>query len=164
MGNRATVIFTANGEISPAVYLHWNGGPESVYAIVAELDRIECRADACYECARFVQAAGDYFDSDNKCGTLSLGLANGPTEITVDALGDVRTDHGDNGFYVFDRTTGLVRRFTERHFEIPDSDRYGFELVEWAESDAARERERAEAESYYLDIRAELSKRGEPGR
>ncbi len=39
MGNRATIIFTdGKKSFSPAVYLHWNGGPESVYAFLEELD------------------------------------------------------------------------------------------------------------------------------
>ena len=42
MGNRAAVVFTKGEEISPAVYLHNNGGPESIYSFLAELNRRKC--------------------------------------------------------------------------------------------------------------------------
>jgi len=125
MGNRATIIFTANGDISPAVYLHWNGGPESVYQFLDELDRRHVRADADYECARFVHIVGDFFDQDTTDG-LSLGVANGPDAITPAALRHVRTDHGDNGFYIVDRTKQprAIRRFHEHYdWDNPDEER-----------------------------------------
>ena len=62
MGNRATVIFQAQDTISPAIYLHWNGGPESVYQFLDELDRRKVRGDADYEAARFVKIVGEFFD------------------------------------------------------------------------------------------------------
>ncbi len=102
MGNRATVVFTAGDHISPAVYLHWQGGPESVYAFLDELDRREVRADADYECARFIGIVAEFFDADSY-GTTSLGVTNGPTVIAPEALAEVQTDHGDNGFYVVNR-------------------------------------------------------------
>lgn len=40
MGNRAYVVFEdRQGNRSPAVYLHWNGGPESIYAMLDTLAR-----------------------------------------------------------------------------------------------------------------------------
>jgi len=123
MGNRANVIFT-DGEdrFSPATYLHWNGGPESVYAFLKELDRREVRCDQEYEAARFVQVVGEFFDSREKFETLSLGIVNVPEGVMASynleiSLQLVRTDNGDNGFYVVDRrhrdANGLpkVRRF-----------------------------------------------------
>lgn len=115
MGNRATVIFWDGKEnVSPAVYLHWNGGPESVYGFLEELDRRHIRADQNYEAARFIQLVGEFFDHDKGCG-LSLGVSNGPTAITPEALSEVQTDHGDNGFYIVNRRAQPmeVRRFRE---------------------------------------------------
>lgn len=109
MGNRANVIFT-DGEkrFSPATYLHWNGGPESVYAFLKELDRREVRSDQEYEAARFVQIVGEFFDSRKSFETLSLGIVNTPQGVMNKynlalSLQLVETDNSDNGFYVVDR-------------------------------------------------------------
>ena len=114
MGNRATVIFTDGKEsFSPAVYLHWNGSPESVYGFLEELNRRGVRADQEYECARFIQLVGEFFDQDTQ-GGYSLGIANGPKSDSLADLKLVGTDKGDNGIYLVNRINGLsVRRFTE---------------------------------------------------
>ncbi len=143
MGNRATVIFQAEGKISPAVYLHWNGGPESVYQFVDELDRRQVRADADYEAARFVQLVGEFFDQDGTSG-LSLGLAQGPSSISPEALAMVETDHGDNGFYVVDRSGQSLRM--RRFIEDWDSRAHRGTVKEL--DGAAVEAERKEARSH----------------
>ena len=89
MGNRANVVFVnkAGDNISPTVYLHWNGGAESIYAFLDELDRRKVRADQCYECARFVQIVSEFFDSgEERYGTLSLGVMNGPKTIDKEGM------------------------------------------------------------------------------
>ena len=122
MGNRANVVFVAEGDVSPAVYLHWNGGPESVYAFLNELNRRKVRADANYECASFIGIVNEYFNQDS-LGTTSLGVANGPSEISVEALKKVQIDSGDNGFYIVDRTGKemVVRRFTEHYDKLTET-------------------------------------------
>ncbi len=124
MGNRATIIFTdGKKSFSPAVYLHWSGGPESVYAFLAELDRRKVRADQEYECARFIQLVGEFFDQD-KIGSLSLGVTNGPKSDDLEELARVPTDKGDNGIYLVNRTNGpmTVRRFKEHVQFLNDKD------------------------------------------
>jgi hypothetical protein len=126
MGNRANVVFCNREftEFSPTVYLHWNGGPESIYAFLAELDRRKVRGagDLMYQVARFVHVVGDFFDGDpmdKKRGatSLSLGVTNPPTAATPEAIAKVPTDTGDNGFYLVyreptkDGSTLTVRRF-----------------------------------------------------
>lgn len=109
MGNRAFIVFEANSnekpkgsEALPAVYLHWNGGPESIYAILAYTKEL-CRAgDRDYIPARFVQIVGNYFASN-----LSLGLSATKRE-DIRELADV----GDNGVYVVNTDTWEV---TQRH-------------------------------------------------
>ena len=96
MGNRAFVIFTAKGEHSPAVYLHWNGGPESIYTMLDALVEFGQRPyDESYTCARFIQLVGNYFG-----GTLSLGVQNAGSPETWPAAFDC----GDNGLYVIEWT------------------------------------------------------------
>ncbi len=116
MGNRAHVIFTdKDGDISPAVYLHWNGGPESVYAFLDEMKRRKIRCDASYGTARFVHIVGDFFDSD-EAGGLSLGIHGGPKTLEPASL--KQYDHGDNGVYVvsWNGTERTVRRFSNGKF------------------------------------------------
>jgi hypothetical protein len=164
MGNRATVVLW-NGEreparqrFSPAVYLHWNGGPESVYAFLAELDRREVRADQEYEAARLVQLVGEFFDQDEQ-GGLSLGVVNGPASDAPEDLDKLQTDHGDNGLYLVDRTgeTPKVRRFTEKR--IDEGDEYKYTFVEWDEDAVAAEHRvalqsdyREQFASFYLGL------------
>ena len=130
MGNRAEVIiantnerFPRAFEVSPGIYLHWNGGPESVFAFMKVL--LDTRkfaderglSDAQYAAARYVGVVQDFFDSDYWTGT-SLGIHNLPTktrkvahpyregedmdEYFVD-LDEVSMNHdpGDNGVYIF---------------------------------------------------------------
>lgn len=113
MGNRAQVMFVENceptelnpygiKEYSPVIYLHWNGGPESVYAFLAELDRRHVRADRYYEAARFVQVVGDFFDSGKCLTSLSLGIdtLHILCEETLKGLSQC-----DNGLYMVERST-----------------------------------------------------------
>ncbi|MCP4902334.1 MAG: hypothetical protein GY906_35655 [bacterium] len=133
MGNRAHVIFASSNSISPAVYLHWNGGADSVYAFLAELDRRYGPAhDVDYSAARFAAVVSDFFDVEYWSG-LSLGITNGPTEITPEALEPF--DHGDNGVYVIEPTDG---RYTVRRFTRPT---YDGVLAEWPRDAVDAERE-----------------------
>ena len=145
MGNRATVIFTDGKEsFSPAVYLHWNGSPESVYGFLEELNRRGVRADQEYECARFIQLVGEFFDQDTQGGH-SLGVVNGPNSDSPADLKLVGTDKGDNGIYLVNRTNGLsVRRFTE---EFQDEDG---RMMEMTKEDVDQERETAYSHKYGL--------------
>ena len=116
MGNRGTVVFTdGKDRFSPAIYLHWNGGPESVLAFLDELDRRKIRADQDYEAARFVAIVAQFFDKD-EVGGLSLGVVNGPASDSLEDLAKIYTDLGDNGVYLVNRTQGRkIRQFSENY-------------------------------------------------
>ena len=157
MGNRATVIFTdGKKSFSPAVYLHWNGGPESVYAFLEELDRRKQRADQDYECARFIQLIGEFFDQDRISRT-SLGVVNGPKSDSICDLLKVRTDHGDNGFYLVNRTVEpmKVRRFQE---QLVDRATWKPTLVELPPERVSAERDAAEKNKYRKAFRETFAK------
>jgi hypothetical protein len=162
MGNRATVIFTdGKDQFSPAVYLHWNGGPESVYAFLKVLDDRGHRADQDYECARFIQIIGDFFDQDS-ISTTSLGVANGPKDDTPASLSEVQTDHGNNGFYLVNRTVTpmVVRRFHE-HYVGKMKDDYSpdkFKIKEMTTKEVQSEYSLAIKDDTYSGIIAELDK------
>lgn len=146
MGNRAMVVFTNkdNSRFSPAVYLHWNGGPESVYPFLNELDRREVRADQEYEAARFVAIVSEFFDQNCYSG-LSLGVRNGPTSIHE--LGML--NQGDNGVYLVCRGEGKskVRRFM-MHYSPKANGQSHQEWKEFSQEKVEEERREAEAHKY----------------
>src|ERR1035437_1122205 len=146
MGNRATVIFTdGKANFSPAIYLHWNGGPESIYAFLAESERRGVNGNFDGPTARFIQLIGEFFDqgSENpKHDCLSLGVVNGPKSAKIADLEKVDTDQSNNGLYLVNWTkTGLsMRRFL---LLLPDH-----HLVEQTPEWVAAERKAALAHEY----------------
>ncbi len=91
MGNRAVVTFEPNPtKNSVGVYLHWQGGPESIRAFADVLDELKVSAGDDYELARFAQIVGNYFG-----GVHSIG---------VGVIGKLDCENYDNGVYVIDRT------------------------------------------------------------
>lgn len=94
MGNRALIV--PKGMENIGVYLHWNGGLDSVTAFLKYCEIRDFRyfggdrADG-YGLARFVQVVGNYFG-----GGLSIGIqpVNGSLENAADGL--------DNGVYLID--------------------------------------------------------------
>ena len=85
MGNRA-VITTKAKEIG--VYLHWNGGHDSVEAFLAfcEASGFRCPEDDCYGWAYLCTVLGCFFGDG-----LSLG---------IDKYDRLDTDNKDNGVYI----------------------------------------------------------------
>lgn len=145
MGNRAHVIFTDGKTFSPATYLHWNGGAESVYPFLDELRvRMGGRwGDVSYGAARFVSLVADFFGQDG----MSLGIVNGPQ--SDDAYDLMPYDHGDNGVYLVDVRQDVVRRFTSPNYS---SD----ELIEWTPEQVAREKAEAERSDYRPGLAADF--------
>ena len=84
MGNRAVIQF-GRSKKSPAIYLHWNGGVESVQAFLDVAKDLGCRSDD-YGVARLAQIIGNYFG-----GTLCIG---------VDRAENLDRDNSDNGTFI----------------------------------------------------------------
>ena len=86
MGNRA-VITTEAKKIG--VYVHWNGGRNSVDGFLAYCKAMKYRTpeEDCYGWARLVQTIANWFGSDG----LSVG---------IDTYKNLDTNNGDNGVYV----------------------------------------------------------------
>jgi hypothetical protein len=100
MGNRAVIAFrdeSRSKELSPAIYLHWNGGRDSVEGFLAAAKKLELRADSDYAAARLAQVIGNYFG-----GTLSVGVG---VYATLD------TDNYDNGVYWVENWEIVDREF-----------------------------------------------------
>ena len=104
MGNRAVLV--AKGNENKSVYLHWNGGRDSVEAFLkyCELRGFRGFQDD-YGMARFCQVVGNFFGANG----LSVGIMDGAYS------------HGDNGIYVIEDWR-IVDRIKE--------DYYGFEQSE----------------------------------
>lgn len=143
MGNRANVIFTSRDgkQISPAVYLYWDGGPASIYSFLDELERRGCNGHESYSAARFVHVVADYFDSEGATSQ-SLGIMPGPRAITAKQM--ERYDLSDNGVFVVSYPKGNrhVRRFVR-------TDDYNT-AREMTASEVFDERERAYKHPYHV--------------
>jgi hypothetical protein len=68
-----------------------------------ELDRRRQRCDQDYECPRFIQLVGEFFDQD-RISSASLGVVDGSMSDNIGDLLKVQTNHGDDGFYLINRT------------------------------------------------------------
>ena len=107
MGNRA-VITTQEYLTNPdaiGVYLHWNGGRDSVQAFL-----LYCKAkgyrppnEDCYGWARLCQVVGNYSG-----GGLSIG---------IDACSRLDCDNWDNGVYIIEGWEIVDRRFAPEEEE-----------------------------------------------
>lgn len=82
MGNRAVITEDINGI---GIYLHWNGGKDSVNAFLTYCKLRGFRADD-YGMARLTQVICNFFG-----GGLSVG---------IDLCKNLDTDNGDNGTYI----------------------------------------------------------------
>jgi len=152
MGNRATVYFrespsTFSARSEPdygsGVYLHWHGGPESVYAFVDDLDRRGVRADRFYAPARFAQIVGEYLSATGE-HSLSLGVYPPPRDV---ANLEVESP-GDNGLYVLEGSA-VVGRYVE----------YGYGAGDWlSPGEIADEMTAARATGVYAGITGEFVK------
>jgi hypothetical protein len=108
MGNRA-VITTKEKQIG--IYLHWNGGRDSVEAFLTYCDIKGYRSPEydCYGWARLCQVIGNFFG-----GTLSVG---------IDKYSKLDTDNGDNGTYVIENWK-IVERLYNCYSEQNEYDLY----------------------------------------
>lgn len=89
MGNRAVITTAPYAETNIGIYLHWNGGRESVEAFLAAAKALGMRSpggDPYYAMARLVQIIGNFF--------------GGSTSIGIGLCSELDTDNGDNGTYV----------------------------------------------------------------
>jgi hypothetical protein len=110
MGNRAYVVFENGDNRSPAVYLHWNGGQESVYAFLHALEEYGGLGHSPeYSCARFIQLVGNSMGS-----TLSLGV------LGFREFGQLAGE--DNGLYMV--TPNGVRRLIGEPGGTPEQQRW----------------------------------------
>jgi len=119
MGNRCLIAFKEKEskkkkEEVPCIYLHWNGGRDSVEAFLDASKRLGVRTnDQFYGMARMTQIISNYLG-----GTLSIGVSN---------VGDWDLGFLDNGVYwvdgleIYDRTDtydGFQEQLSYDHEEM----------------------------------------------
>ena len=91
MGNRAVITTMKEWKTDGiGVYLHWNGGRDSVEAFVeyCRLKGYRAPDSDCYGWARLCQVIGNFF--------------GGTTSVGIDRLRFLDRDNGDNGVYLLD--------------------------------------------------------------
>lgn len=96
MGNRA-VITTQKEKIG--IYLHWNGGRDSVEAFLkyCELKNYRSPDQDCYGSSRLCQVIGNYF--------------GGSTSLGIDKIDNLDCDNGDNGTYIIEGWKIVSRKY-----------------------------------------------------
>ena len=100
MGNRAVIAFvsddgTQDKDLCLGIYLHWNGGRDSVEGFLEYAKKQGLRSGD-YGVARLCQIIGNTFG-----GTLSMG---------VDVVCNLDYDNFDNGLYWVDKNFNIVGR------------------------------------------------------
>ena len=108
MGNRAVIKFDGTTQ---GIYLHWNGGVESVQAFLDCAKRYDLRGGY-YGAARLCQIIGNYFG-----GSLSLG---------VDRIDFLDCDNGDNGMFTIDSAKWEIRKreYVPQHLNCINFDQH----------------------------------------
>lgn len=114
MGNRAVITTKENWENNGVgVYLHWNGGRDSVEGFLEYCKRQGYRKpeDDCYGWAYLVTTIGNFFGDG-----LSLG---------IDTLDHLDCDNWDNGVYIIENWEVVDRKY----FEGTEQQEYELEEV-----------------------------------
>jgi len=112
MGNRAVIAFEQNGKQdknSVGIYLHWNGGRDSVEGFLQTAKDYGLRSGS-YGVARLTQIICNCF-----AGTLSVG---------VDMLNKLDCDNYDNGVYWVDKEFNIVGRDHNDRADFKEQQQY----------------------------------------
>jgi hypothetical protein len=100
MGNRAVITSKENFENNGiGIYLHWNGGYDSVSAFLkyCELKGYRSPTSDNYGWARLCQVIANYF--------------GGSTSIGIDVVNNLDCDNWDNGVYIIDGWEIVDRKY-----------------------------------------------------
>lgn len=143
MGNRAVITNNLNGI---GVYLHWNGGLDSVEAFLKYCELKGFRtpeSDTGYAYARLTQIISNFFG-----GSLSVG---------VDLCSNLDCDNGDNGVYIIKGWEVVDRKY----FKGAEQHEYSMRDMLKAIDDAQPESERLGAFLTAKDIKRQDLKIGD---
>lgn len=127
MGNRAVITTAENFKNNGVgVYLHWNGGRDSVEAFLTycQLKGYRKPEDDCYGWARLCQVIGNFFGGDSSIG--------------IDNVKNLDTNNYDNGTYLIENWKIVGRKY----FEGKEQQHYSLESMLYEIDEAQPERER----------------------
>jgi hypothetical protein len=99
MGNRAVISMACEGipkEYSPSIYVHWNGGRNSIECFLQTAKHLKVRPESTYGMARLCQIISNFFG-----GNLSVGMG---------AYCQLDTDNYDNGVYWINSKFEIIDR------------------------------------------------------
>ena len=105
MGNRAVITASKSRDVAKSndigIYLHWNGGRDSVEAFLkyCELKRYINPSENNYGWARLCQVIANYF--------------GGEIDVGIDNCCHLDCDNGDNGVYIIDGWNIVGRQYFE---------------------------------------------------
>lgn len=122
MGNRAVITTKYNFENNGVgVYMHWNGGRDSVEPILEYCKRHGFRSPDTdsYGFARLVQVIANFFGGDG----LSVG---------VDTVNRLDCDNWDNGVYIIENWEIVDRKYFDNRPEQHEYDKE--EFIEYLDS------------------------------
>jgi len=159
MGNRAAVFFGDHrNENTVGVYLHWNGGPESIYAFTKQLANYARSqhpdsdsgpaASPPAMAARFVQLTANYFSSSASDFTTVYVEANAgtPQACGMDTENDVFVVHPDFSIARFSAEDGKEWTDEQRLAEFRAVQRHAY----WSADDTIFEGIRAANDPAFL--------------
>lgn len=113
MGNRATITATPFNKTNACIYVHWNGGRESVEAFCAAAKELGYRSpgsDDTYALARLTGLICTFFGLDDD------------TSIGLGTVGELISAGDDNGCFVLGGDWEIVERRDGNGRIIDDSD------------------------------------------
>lgn len=114
MGNRAVITTKENFENDGVgVYLHWNGGRDSVEPFLqyCKLKGYRSPEEDSYGWARLTAVIANFF--------------GGTTSVGIDILSHLDCDNGDNGVYIIENWEIVDRKYFD------GSEQYGYDLKEF---------------------------------
>jgi hypothetical protein len=135
MGNRAVITASKSLEVAKSsdigVYLHWNGGRDSVEAFLTYCEAKGYRPPEVdnYGWARLCQVIGNFF--------------GGNTSLGIDRCDNLDCDNWDNGVYIIEGWQIVGRQY----YEYPEQDNYGLYEMMLDINECQPERERLSEET-----------------
>jgi len=111
MGNRAVITASTSQTEGAGIYLHWNGGPESVLAFL----------DVARERGFRDPAGDDQYAMARLCGLICEFFGHGDSSIGIGALNELDCNNHDNGVYVIGKGWTVVDRWGAGAEPMPTS-------------------------------------------